>query len=271
MGLNMNRCRICHGIARNLIWLSVVACLIQLVTAVGIAEDTFPVLQIGTQAYTNVTVTTKAKNYIFILHAQGMTNIKIADLSPQLLEQLGYVVAKEKQTNTTVAVWANRQMAKIEGPQIKNIQLQLQHLLRGNGPYGFPSCPSITPKVVLAALGILLFCYLFFCYCCSLICEKVGAKPGGMIWLPFLQLFPLLRAASMSPWWFFAYFVPFLNIVAQVLWSVRIVRARAKSAWVALFLLLPVINVFAFLYLAFSTNSPEKEEKTVEIMTLEAA
>ncbi|HSU56865.1 MAG TPA: hypothetical protein VLT36_22590, partial [Candidatus Dormibacteraeota bacterium] len=32
-------------------------------------EETFPVLTIGTQSYTNVTVTTKARKYIFILHS----------------------------------------------------------------------------------------------------------------------------------------------------------------------------------------------------------
>ena len=252
-------------------WLPLVAWLIHPGAAAGVAEDTFPVLQIGTQVYTNVTVTTKAKDYIFILHAQGMTSIKIAALSPQLQEQLGYVVVEKKQTNITVKAWANGQIAKIEGPRIKTMRLQLEQLLRGDGSYGFRAFPSISSKMVFAALGILLFCYLFFCHCGGLICEKVGAKPGAMIWLPFLQIFPLLRAASMSPWWFFACFVPFLNIVATVLWSVRIVRARAKSAWVTLFLLLPVTNVFAFLYLAFSTNSPEKDEKPVEIMTLEAA
>ena len=267
----MNYCKICHGIARNVMWLLLVTWLIQPATAEGVVEETFPVLQIGTQVYTNVTVTTKAKNYIFILHAQGMTNIKVADLSPQLQEQFGYLVAKKKQTDATVTAWANRQMVKIEGPQIKTLRLQLQQLLRGNGSNGFSARPSLTPKVVFTALGILLFCYLFFCYCCSLICEKVGVKPGAMIWLPFLQLFPLLSAAGMSPWWFFACFVPGLNIVAQILWSVKIVRARAKSGWVALFLLLPVINVLAFLYLAFSTHSPEKEEESVEILTIEAA
>ena len=52
--------------------------------AAGATEETFNVLQIGTHRYTNVTVTTKAKDYIFILYAGGMASIKVAQLPPDL-------------------------------------------------------------------------------------------------------------------------------------------------------------------------------------------
>jgi len=42
-------------------------------------------------------VTTKAKNYIFIMHSDGMTNFKITELPPELRSKLGYSdVPKEK-------------------------------------------------------------------------------------------------------------------------------------------------------------------------------
>ena len=50
--------------------------LILLPGTVGATEDKLPVLQVGAMMYTNVTVTTKAKNYIFIVHDGGMTSIK---------------------------------------------------------------------------------------------------------------------------------------------------------------------------------------------------
>ena len=71
----------------------------------------------------------------------------------------------------------------------------------------------IGPKLILAVLGVLLLLYLFHCYCCMLICRKTGKPPGVLVWLPVLQLFPLLRAAGMSAWWFLACFVPVLNLV----------------------------------------------------------
>jgi hypothetical protein len=77
----------------------------------------------------------------------------------------------------------------------------------------------------------------------------------------------------MSGWWFLAYFVPVLNIVAQVLWCFNISKARGKSVWVGVLLLLPVTGLFAFLYLAFSNVVPadEDEEPEPKIMTLQAA
>jgi hypothetical protein len=47
--------------------------------------------------------------------------------------------------------------------------------------------------------------------------------------------------------------IPLVNIIAQILWCVKIVQARGKSVWVTILLILPVTNLFAFLYLAFSS------------------
>src|SRR5258708_17464029 len=59
-------------------------------SALAANEETFDVLQIGTRTYKNVTVTTKAKNYVFILHSTGMANVNVTDLTPALREKLGY-------------------------------------------------------------------------------------------------------------------------------------------------------------------------------------
>ena len=98
--------------------------------------------------------------------------------------------------------------------------------------------------------------------------------PGFLIWIPVFQIFPLLRAADMSPWWFLGFFVPVFNLLAQILLSFKIVQARGKNAWVGVLLLLPLTNVIAVMYLAFSGGRPadsEDEERRVEIMTLETA
>jgi hypothetical protein len=106
-----------------------------------------------------------------------------------------------------------------------------------------------------------------------LICQKTGQEPGVLVWLPVFNVFPLLRAAGMSPWWFLASFVPVLNLVAYILWCVNIAKARAKTLWTAIFLLLPLTNLLAFLYLAFSGSGGRKknENRRIEIMTLETA
>ena len=106
--------------------------------------------------------------------------------------------------------------------------------------------------------------YVIFCYCSLLLCRKTGKEPGLLIWIPILQIIPLLRAAGMSWRWSFAFFVPVLNLVAWMGWCVNIAITRRKSLWWALLLMLPGTNVFAFLYLALSNvDSPKRGSRIV--------
>jgi hypothetical protein len=229
-------------------------------------EHHYPVLQIGTQTYHNVTVTTKAKNYIFILHSQGMTNIRVAELSPQLRQELGYEVPHAgPKANSN---WIKEAAGWLESPALGRTRAAAP----GKAPFALP---PLTLHFLLPFLGVALAIHLFLSYCCGLICKKTGNEPGALIWLPILQILPMLRAAGMSGWWLLAWIVPLLNVIASIIWAVKIVEARGKSGWVALFLLLPLTSFFAFLYLAFSNGAPskreEKKDKQVELMTLEAA
>ena len=238
------------------------------------SEDTFPVLRIGAETYRNVTVTTKAKNYIFILHATGMTSIKVSQLPEDLREKLGYTIPTvRKPATNNAAVWARREISKLSVPQIKELSARLEQQWRGESSSRLSAIGLAGPKLLIAALGALLLFYLFHCYCCMLICQKTGKPPSLLIWLPVVQLFPLLRAAGMSAWWFLAYFVPVLNLVPLIVWPFAIAKARGKSVWVGLLLLLPVTNLFALLYLAFSggNSGDTDEEPEPKVMTLQAA
>ena len=230
-------------------------------------EETFAMLQIGAQTYRNVTVTTKAKNYIFIVHDNGMTNFKISELSPELRTQLGYSNLPEKPKGgpAALSVWTKETAAKIRVPQLNALQQQWRSYAPGN-----LATVQFTPNLVLTVGGALLFLYILMCYCGVQICRKTGNDPGALIWVPFLQLIPLLRAAGMSPAWVLAFLVPVLNIFAQVVWSFNIAKARGKGPGVGFLLLLPITALFAYLYLAFSSE-PKKERRVVEIMTLECA
>ncbi len=259
-----------HYAAGRLIGVALAAWLIPLFGMAGAMEERFDLLQIGTRTYTNVTVTTKAKSYIFIVHAGGMTSIKTAELPLAVLEQLGYAAAgRPKPATNTPAAWVKREFAKVNVPAFK----QLDQKWGGKPSWELSAMNLLTSKGVFVILGIALLLYLFHCYCCMLICHKTGNPPGVLVWLPILKLFPLLRAAGMSAWWFLAYCVPVANIVAQILWCLNIAKARTKGVWVGVLLLLPITNLFAFLYLAFSNGAPAEEEEQPEpkIMTLEAA
>jgi hypothetical protein len=162
-------------------------------------------------------------------------------------------------------------MASLEVPRVKQLEQQVTDTWRGHVPQKLPSLAQIDRRMLMIGAGILLFVYLFFCYCCKLICEKAGGEPGVLVWLPLVQIFPMLRAARMPAMWFVGLLVPILNLVVSVLWCFKIAKARGKGVWVGIFLLLPVTNLLAFLYLAFSNGTAAKADKRVEIMTLEAA
>ena len=270
----MNALRTCRCAAGRWIWPVVAAWLLLASRSAGAAEDKFDVLQIGTRTYKNVTVTTKATNYIFIVHAAGMASIKTSDLPPEVKEKLGYAaIDGPKRSTNAAAVWAKREVAKLNAPQIKELEVQLKQKLREDPSASLAALGLTGATVIYVVLGIALLLYLCQSYCCMLICLKTGNPPGFLVWVPVLQLIPLLRAADMSGWWFLAFFVPGLNLVAGVIWCFKIAAARGKSAWVGVLLLLPVTSLFAFLYLAFSRGASEDEDKRREpqIMTLEIA
>jgi hypothetical protein len=65
--------------------------------------------------------------------------------------------------------------------------------------------------------------------------------------------------------------VPVLNLVPLFLWPLMIAKARGKSVWIGVLLLLPVTNLLAFLYLAFSDSASREEDEGPEpkVMSLQ--
>jgi hypothetical protein len=54
------------------------------------------------------------------------------------------------------------------------------------------------------------------------------------------------------------------------MWSIKIVKTRGKSPFVAFLLIMPPTTLFAFLYLAFSQSAPVQIHSN-EILALETA
>ncbi len=211
-------------------------------------------LKTRTDTYTNVTVYGRSSTDIFIRHARGIANIKLENLEPETIAWINSGGASAPadasatdQTNDSSAA----ESAAAGGSSKFNAQMREQILAKVAALKSL-SAVQISPVVVGVVLGLLFALYLFVCYCLKLICQKTGNEPGVLIWLPILQMFPLLRAAGMSGWWFLGLFIPVVNLVTQILWCFKIVQARGKSIWVAIGLLLPLTNLISLLYLAFS-------------------
>jgi hypothetical protein len=229
-------------------WLGIcLGLLLSVPTALPAADAPIPTLQIGTVVYSNVTVYGQTEKDLYISHSGGLENIKMSTLDAPALRALGLLEeAKEVEIAATAAStpWQDELAAKLEGAGVKFSTEALNERL--NKP--------IPQKALIIALSVVAFVYLFICYCLKRICQNAGVQPGFLIWLPVFQMIPLLRAAQMSPWLLLLFFVPLVNIVVQIWWTFRIVKACGKGVLVAIFLLLPITNLFAFLYLAFSQN-----------------
>jgi hypothetical protein len=239
----------------------------------GAKEQTFPVLETKTGAYTNVTVTKKTKDWVFILHSQGVCNIKATDLSTEARIALGYEEAPKKGEQIQVAATTSHEgfgnLSHLKLEEVKKFAADWR-VNRKEKEAEMKAFITANPMALCTVLGILGFVYIFSSTCFWMICRKTHNAPGPLVWVPILQLIPLLRAANMPRVWFFAFFIPILNIIAQILFSIKIVKSRGKSPWVAFLLILPPTSLFAFLYLAFSQSAPVQME-TNEVLSLETA
>ncbi len=236
-------------------------------------EESFDQLQIGTRTYKNVTITTKGKNYIMLLHSEGIASVRVAELTPELRQQLGYEAPKPKGVSNNVNTWAKQAVAKVDSPEVKAIQQEiLTRQWPGVGVIG-TSAPNLW-RFLAIVLGIGFVCYLFSCYCYARICRRAGADPGALVWVPVLQVVPLLRAAGMSGWWLLGFMIPGLNLLGHILWSMKITKACGKGGGTTLLLVVPITTWIGVLYLAFS-SSPSPKRKfgapKIELMSLETA
>jgi hypothetical protein len=224
----------------------IAALLLGFASVTSSADEGVLELKTRTATYTNVTVTAKSDTNVYFKHAGGVSSIKVEELAPESQQSLGYVVAKsvERQAGKGSKLSGLRR-----GPAAPTQFIEVQF---ANGV--ILAAGDWEVHLHTAELAGIAIAWLVFCCCANLLCKKTGTKPGILIWFPILQLFPLLRAAGMSGWWFLALFIPVLNLIAWLGWCVNIVITRRKSLWWALLLILPGTNVTAFLYLALAKD-----------------
>jgi hypothetical protein len=230
-----------------------------------------PLVQVRTESYRDVTLVSRTPTHLFVRHSRGVATIRVADVSVDVIRQLsdpnyssssasGASPAPEAAAADPVS-GANPPASSSKARWISKLS-NLFNSVRTGAQAHFSS--GVVPRMTLGAIKRLIFLlvivHLFMSYCAKLICQKAGAEPGPLVWLPILQIIPLLRAARMSRWWFLSSVVPVLNLVALVMWCVKIADARGKGILTAIMLLLPVTGFFAILYLAFSDRTSSDED-----------
>ena len=217
------------------------------------ADETFPSLVVSGNTYSNVTVMNKNRTHVFISHAKGMASFRVEDLSIDLQRELGYVVEPPPEKLSS-------RLAALQEVDPKYLQMQVQ--IENQIVNWLKTVDRQVVWGILAGIGV---AYLFFCYCCLLICQKAGHKPGIWIWIPIIQVIPMLRAAGMSGWNFILLLLPIIGTIVGIIWSFKICQARKKGAWLGLFLLLPITNLLTFLYLAFADSLQAEEDEVIKL------
>ena len=75
-------------------WITLVATLGLIAAVKGFAGDHFQTLNVGSEVYSNVTVTSVTATDVYFSHAKGMGNAKLKKLSPELQKKFHFDAAK---------------------------------------------------------------------------------------------------------------------------------------------------------------------------------
>lgn len=219
------------------------------------ADLKLDLIKTASGSYSNVTIFNRTSTHLSFAHANGVAVIKLSDIDADSLAAINGSNSVAAGSGSVI-LSGNRRTDSGDGYTPAGDRARINSFVSAlaANPALQNSLRGVSRTFIYAVLGGLLLAWLFLCFCFAKICKKAGAEPGFLIWLPVLQLFPLLKAAQMPFWWFLLWFVPVINLVAQVLWCIRIADARGKSPWVGVLLILPVTNLFALLYLAFSAT-----------------
>jgi hypothetical protein len=185
-------------------------------------EERYPTLHVGPDIYSNVVVMNKTRTDVFLKHAHGMANIKVRDLDQDTQARLGYEVAQPQQSNMEKVFQTPPAITAFEAsPEVQAAQEQLAGKIQD-------FVDRFDNRMAIAITSSVILVYLLFSYMCRCICVKTSNPPSPLIWLPFFKQIPLFKAAGMSPWWILANFLGPVFTIVYILWSFKIVRARAK-------------------------------------------
>jgi hypothetical protein len=218
------------------------------------ADEHFDSLTMAGNTYSNVTVITKTAKHVSFKHSKGFASVKVTDISEDLRLKLGYAPPPppKKPLDFTKDLTKDLTKGYQLDPRVQEIQDHIRKKVEA-------MIEQRDPALTYGVLGGFAFAYLFFCFTTMLICQKTGNKPGALAWIPPFQIIALLKAAGMSGWWFISLLLPPIPLFVYIVWCFKICKTRAKSPALGLLLLLPLLQILTWLYLAFSDGGRDDD------------
>ena len=158
---------------------------------------------------------------------------------------------------TTVPVSWSKGLQSKKGIDIKD----LASLIPDKNPELKALVKKLGLKGFIALILLIIFCsYFYQSLCLQLIAQKTGAKSAWLAWIPVANIFLMFNIAAVSYWWMVimivVLFIPLIGIVGFIGFSFflyyKIILALHKPGWLAVLLIIPVVNLVMIGYLAFS-------------------
>ncbi len=211
-------------------------------------EEHLSSLTIDGNTFSNVTIISRTRTHLSFKHAHGFASVKLATLPAKEQTKVGYTPpAPPKSMVTRAQESMTDKMAWLNDPRLKTLETEIRdevnRIVKQNDT-----------TIIHSAIAGVACIYFLFCLAAIKLCRKTTVRPGLYVWLPGFQWISLLKAAGMSPWNFLLLLIPPINLVVMGIWCFKICRTRQKSQALGFLLLIPVINIFVYFYLAFSAQ-----------------
>ncbi len=159
-------------------------------------------LSVGRETYRNVSIQNKTASHVFLQHDNGLAVIKLRDLPMSVMQQLGFAPVTLEQQKELKRMQASTnqlsQMIPIKVPP-QLVEQSLAFAKPFQAEFETRIRPVLEKSFPLVITGLVLT-HLLFSFCFMLICQKAKYPAGLAIWIPLIQIFPLMGAAKMSKW-----------------------------------------------------------------------
>ena len=211
-------------------------------------EEKLNSLTIAGNTLSNVTVISRTRTHLSFKHSGGFASVRLTELPAKEQTKVGYTPPPPPKTFLQQAKeYSAQHLEWLEDPRTKalvaEVRAEVDRIIDQNDT-----------TIIHSAIAGIACIYILFCLAAIKICRKTTVRPGLAVWLPGFQWISLLKAAGMSPAYFFLLFIPPINLIVMAVWCFKICRTRQKSSALGFLLLIPVVNVFAYFYLAFSSQ-----------------
>jgi len=102
--------------------------------------------------------------------------------------------------------------------------------------------------------------YFLFCFPVMKIAKILECKQRWLIWIPIVQIFYFIYMAKKSLWWGLWLLLPFINIIVLIVLFASVLKELNMSSRMAIFIIVPGINILLLWYLSFKKPKIEFHE-----------